>query len=154
METNMVPKDELREKAEELLEVAFDFWSLHRNIGGPRAVVWLKSDDGRVVVFTRSDYLETIMRNIQPLAEEIPLESPDESKWIRVTDELPDEDETVWGYDCFYGGQGECRLYRGRLVWDDNNTDCHITHWRRVALEPPPREEIDAVLEEQERRSE
>lgn len=79
-----------------------------------------------------------------------------DSGWIRVTDELPDYDETVWGYDCFYGKQGACERANwgdGHLIWGPSDDDCSITHWRPIPTsEDPSEEEIQAVNEIREKR--
>jgi hypothetical protein len=74
--------------------------------------------------------------------------------WIRITDEKPGETERVWGFDAFYGGQGECKMDRGWLVWANGHDDCHITHWKRAVEEPPSDEELEAVRRIEERRDE
>jgi hypothetical protein len=78
METNLNAEThaELKEKGQVLINAAREFWLVHRRIGGPRAVVWLTADDGSMVLFTRGEYRSTIMRNIEPLTEETPLQEP------------------------------------------------------------------------------
>ena len=78
METNLNAAiyAELREKGQALIHAARSFWEVHHRIGGPRAVVWLTSDDGSLVVFTRDEYRSQILNNITPLTEETPLDEP------------------------------------------------------------------------------
>ena len=57
-----------------LLDAAMAFWRVHRRLAGPRAVVWLSGRDGHFVLFTRGEYREQLMRNIEPLSEETPLD--------------------------------------------------------------------------------
>jgi hypothetical protein len=74
METNIAPKDELKRKADILLAAAYDFWQEHQKLGGPRAVVWLTDDNGRLVIFTRGEYKNQLMSVVRPLSEETPLD--------------------------------------------------------------------------------
>lgn len=78
METNMNPEihQELKDKGQELIRAAHEFWKVHRKLCGPRAVVWLKASDGHFVLFTRGDYLTQIMNNIEPVSEETTLDEP------------------------------------------------------------------------------
>jgi hypothetical protein len=78
METNMnaAAHAELRKKGQALIEAARAFWEVHRSIGGPRAVVWLSSTDGSLVVFTRAEYRDQILANVRPISEETPLRDP------------------------------------------------------------------------------
>jgi hypothetical protein len=78
METNMNPEiySELREKAQQLIKVAYEFWEVHQKLAGPRAVVWLESTDKHFILFTRSEYKDQIIQNIAPLTNEIPLDEP------------------------------------------------------------------------------
>ena len=71
METNIAPVGRLRIKAEKLMKAAYEYWQECQKIGGPRAVIWLSDTDGKLVVFTRGEYRETIMQNLGPLADEI-----------------------------------------------------------------------------------
>jgi hypothetical protein len=73
--------------------------------------------------------------------------------WIAITDEQPKESEVVWGYDCFYSGQGACQTDhdRGRLIYHDGDSDCLITHWKRVLENPPLRADVEAVLKQLEK---
>jgi hypothetical protein len=61
--------------------------------------------------------------------------------WIRVTDALPEPNETVWGYDVFYHAQGECKRAGWnpeRLVFlSGHRDDCLITHWYHARVDPP-----------------
>ena len=67
---------ELKIKGQELIDAAYEFWRVHQRLAGPRAVVWVESADGHFVLFTRGEYRDVILRNIEPLSEEIPLDAP------------------------------------------------------------------------------
>ena len=73
MGTNFVPTGTLKAKGRALLVAAYDFWKEHQKVCGAWAVVWISDHAGKLVVFTRSEYLGDIMRNIQPLYGETPL---------------------------------------------------------------------------------
>jgi len=64
MQTNFNPQqvDELKKKGDALLEAAYAYWQLHRQICGLNAVVWLEADNGHFVLFTRSEYKHGILR--------------------------------------------------------------------------------------------
>jgi len=70
--TNMstVVDQEVDEKARALLAAAYDYWEVHQRKAGGGAVIWLKDDMGQLVVFTRGEYLNTIMSNIDHLWDE------------------------------------------------------------------------------------
>jgi len=51
---------ELEIKAKVLLAAAHEYWMEYRKQGGG-AVVWLENDNGHFVLFTRSEYKESIM---------------------------------------------------------------------------------------------
>lgn len=69
----------LREKGEKLIAAAHDFW-LERQKFGRCAVVWFEADDpeGHFVLFTRGEYRDQIMKNIEPVMEELNLLPVDE----------------------------------------------------------------------------
>jgi hypothetical protein len=78
MGTNFMPTGALKAKGRALLVAAYDFWKEHQKVCGAWAVVWISDNSGKLVVFTRSEYRGDIMRNIQPLFSETPLdEGPD-----------------------------------------------------------------------------
>lgn len=78
METNMNPEanEELFKTGQELIAAAYVFSKAHQKYCGDRPVVWLKTTGGDLILYTRSEYLDQIMRNIQQLTEEIPLHDP------------------------------------------------------------------------------
>lgn len=78
MMTNTTPQGELREAANRLLTAAMDYYEAYRRAGCQGAVVWLKDTAGRMVILTRGEYRDTLMRNIDRLhanaeAEEVSL---------------------------------------------------------------------------------
>ena len=70
IETNMEPSGTLKESADQLLTAAMAYWQEYRKATGGAAVVWVKDSDGRMVVLTRGEYEETLMRNIHILKRE------------------------------------------------------------------------------------
>lgn len=73
MQTNKTAGGELRDAGQRLLDAAYEFWKVHQRECGPCAVVWLKDDDGRLVVFTRGEYASAIMQGIERAGPETPL---------------------------------------------------------------------------------
>jgi hypothetical protein len=69
METNLRTDDDkaLHDAAEALMEAAMRYWREYRRVTGGAAVVWIKDEDGRMVVLTRGEYHQTLMRNIDVL---------------------------------------------------------------------------------------
>lgn len=57
-------ESDLHQKGKALLKAAYEYWQQYRkDVGGPAAVVWLEADDGHFVLFTRSEYKDSIVRN-------------------------------------------------------------------------------------------
>ena len=50
--------------AQALLTCAQEFWYSERGAGAQGAVKWLTGDDGSLVIYTRGEYRDTLMRNI------------------------------------------------------------------------------------------
>ncbi len=75
MQTNLTTEKDpqLHEAARALLDAAYKYWQEYQRVCGRAPVVWLKDNNGHMVVFTRSEYGDTIMRNIDRLSDEIPL---------------------------------------------------------------------------------
>lgn len=60
-----IPQDSaLHRKASALLQAAYDFWEERQRVGKRGAVVWLETEDGHFVLFTRGEYLEQITEQI------------------------------------------------------------------------------------------
>ena len=72
METNFdVTHDAgLRQAAERLIAAAEAYWTAYQRALGHNAVVWLTDTDGRLVIFTRSEYRQTLLANIDHVREE------------------------------------------------------------------------------------
>ncbi len=68
--------EELQAKGQALILAALEFWQVHRQLAGPRAVVWLEDTSGHLIVFTRGEYRGQLFSNIHPLSGETPLEDP------------------------------------------------------------------------------
>jgi len=64
-ETNVRTMGTLKEKGVKLLEAAMEYWEEYRKVSGPGAVVWLRDEDGRLVLLTRGEYTSTLMQNIE-----------------------------------------------------------------------------------------
>lgn len=78
METNLKTcnDESLSVAAQALLDAAMAYWSEYKRATGGAAVVWLKGTDGALVVFTRGEYRETLMRNIHSLERDSDTELP------------------------------------------------------------------------------
>lgn len=63
MQTNKTisPDSELGVKAKALFQAAYDYWEAYQKELGPSAVVWVESESGHFILFTRSEYKEAIM---------------------------------------------------------------------------------------------
>ena len=64
------------EAGNELIRAARAYWELYQLEYSPAAVVWIKDDAGQLVLFTRGEYREQIMHNIDNLSDERPLVDP------------------------------------------------------------------------------
>lgn len=77
METNLeLTSDknaELRAAAQKVLDAAMEYFYAYRRATGGAAVVWIKDTDGRMVILTRGEYSDTLMRNIDLLKRDISL---------------------------------------------------------------------------------
>ena len=60
----MTTSNELKEKAEALLDAAYDYWEQMQKDAGRTSVVWVEDDNGRAVIFTRSEYRKQLMENV------------------------------------------------------------------------------------------
>lgn len=70
IETNLEPRDVLEDAARRLLDAAMDYWTVYRRATGGAAVVWVKDSDGRMVILTRGEYQNTLLRNIDALHDD------------------------------------------------------------------------------------
>ena len=62
--------DEKRKASgQKLLDVAHEFWRACQEEGQHGAVQWLIGHDGSLVIFTRGEYKDVLMENIQSLRE-------------------------------------------------------------------------------------
>jgi hypothetical protein len=61
---------ELELIGQKLLDAAFEYWIAAHKAGIHGAVIWLKSRD-RFVIFTRGEYAEQLMRNIEDISPTI-----------------------------------------------------------------------------------
>lgn len=67
----------LKQAGDDLIRAARIFWESHRRACGPSAVVWLRDTSGHLIVFTRWEYADQVMRNIEPIfRDERPLVEP------------------------------------------------------------------------------
>jgi len=78
MEISSKPRKEslLYKKGQALIKAAYEYWKEYQETNEPGAVVWLKDTSGCMVLFTRGEYSQDIMRNIEPLSDEHPLINP------------------------------------------------------------------------------
>lgn len=76
METNTRTSGKLHDKATALITAAEDYWTEYQRTLQPHAVVWLKGDNGQVVLFTRGEYVSEIMAVVDRINRtEPPLET-------------------------------------------------------------------------------
>jgi hypothetical protein len=60
--------DEKRRRAgQKLMDVAYEFWEACHEEGQYGAVQWLTGTNGELLIFTRGEYREHLMRNIHTL---------------------------------------------------------------------------------------
>ena len=75
-----------REAGQKLLDAAHEFWSACQDEGQHGAVQWLAGTLGELVIFTRGEYRQQLMENIQEL--------PGAEKIHFFGEHMPDDDET------------------------------------------------------------
>ena len=56
--------------ARALLDAAMAYWEAYAAATGGAAVVWLTDTDGRMVLLTRGEYRDALMRNVDSLRRE------------------------------------------------------------------------------------
>lgn len=56
-------ENSLEAKAQQLLDAAHEYWKASSRVA-PGAVRWLTGEDGSLVIFTRGEYREELLRNI------------------------------------------------------------------------------------------
>jgi hypothetical protein len=59
--------DKRKAAAQKLLDAAYEFWQACHNEGQYGAVQWLTDSYGKLLIFTRGEYRETLMANINTL---------------------------------------------------------------------------------------
>ena len=57
--------NELKEIGQRLLDVALEYHEAANRAGVSGAVIWLTGSDGEMVIITRGEYRDTLMRNIE-----------------------------------------------------------------------------------------
>jgi len=79
--TNLTIRTEnpLHAKAEVLIKAASDYWKEYQKQSGTAAVVWLDTDCGHFVLFTRGEYRQQIMGVVDSLRGEAGLVKPFEA---------------------------------------------------------------------------
>ena len=70
------PEESLYCLGENLIKAAYKYWQKYQQECGPDAVVYLKDTSGHMVLFTRGEYSNIIMKNIENLSNEKPLNDP------------------------------------------------------------------------------
>ena len=55
---------ELYRKGQALLKAAHDYWLEMNKAAGGHAVIYLEGDNGHTIIFTRSEYKDSIMRAV------------------------------------------------------------------------------------------
>lgn len=66
-----VQQDTREAAADALLQAAHVFWKSEREAGMPGAVKWLTADDGSLLIFTRGEYRDALMRNIDEVTDKV-----------------------------------------------------------------------------------
>ena len=87
METIMALKKDskLFKKGQKLLKAASEYWEEYQKTCDGRSVVWLESESGALVLFTRSEYKMDIMSVVdniggEPLSENLFFDETSENK--------------------------------------------------------------------------
>lgn len=57
--------DELKECGQRLLDTALEYHAIANKLGIVGAVIWLMGSDGEMVIVTRGEYRDTLLRNIE-----------------------------------------------------------------------------------------
>ena len=69
---HIIKRDSKRhETAEKLLETAMEFWIACNDEGQYGAVQWLIGETGELIIYTRGEYKDRLMENIDKLGTEI-----------------------------------------------------------------------------------
>jgi hypothetical protein len=68
-----------RETGQKLIEAAHEFWKACREEGQHGAVQWLTGENGELIIFTRCEYRQQLMRNIGDLYSQSPVHTFPES---------------------------------------------------------------------------
>lgn len=66
----MISDQKRYKAAQELFDAAYRFWNACQEEGQHGAVQWLNGSLGELIVFTRGEYRDTILKNIQSLYEQ------------------------------------------------------------------------------------
>jgi len=59
--------EELRKVGQTLLDASYNYWEAAQKAGIGGACIWLEDADGKLVIFTRGEYRETLMRGIDKI---------------------------------------------------------------------------------------
>lgn len=66
--STLIKKEDPRTVAgQKLLDAAYEYWKACNTAGQPGAVQWLQDSSGKALIFTRGEYVDTLMQNIQLL---------------------------------------------------------------------------------------
>lgn len=68
--TNTEPDGDLKVAARVLLDAARAYFAAYTNAGLRGAVVWVEDTDGRLVLLTRGEYRDELMRGVHRLSGE------------------------------------------------------------------------------------
>jgi hypothetical protein len=68
-----------RETGQRLIEAAHEFWRACRLEGQHGAVQWLTGENGELIIFTRCEYRQQLMKNIIDLCTQSPVHTFSES---------------------------------------------------------------------------
>lgn len=66
---NLSEDGELFKRGQELIIAAKNYWDEYRKQFRPSAVVWLETDNGALIVFTRSEYKRSLMEAVEDIGD-------------------------------------------------------------------------------------
>lgn len=67
---NLPKESDLYKRGQELLLAAKNYWDEYRKLFTRGAVVWLESESGALVVFTRSEYKRGLMEVVEGISDD------------------------------------------------------------------------------------
>ena len=72
LQINVVVSGDIKSAAQKLINAAIEYsLEFDKIYGRGSAVKWVKSDEGKLVIFTEGQHLQTLMRNIDTVHREV-----------------------------------------------------------------------------------